>query len=65
MKNYLIFIVFLGIFLIGVPKIADAAADCEYQEIVCANGTIHYAIVCDAYDEITWSDLLCGLVDEE
>ncbi|PKP53373.1 MAG: hypothetical protein CVT92_04325 [Bacteroidetes bacterium HGW-Bacteroidetes-1] len=64
MKNYLIFITFLGLFLIGIPKIADAAEPCTVKKIVCASGVIHYAIICDAYDEITWSDLLCGSVDE-
>ncbi|MDP2236239.1 MAG: hypothetical protein Q8J88_07390 [Bacteroidales bacterium] len=65
MKKYFIYITFLGVFLYGIPKIADAAPDCYVKQIVCANGVIHYAVVCDPYDDITWSDLLCGLVDEE
>lgn len=39
-----------------MPKIADAAEDPCWVDIICDN----YVVICDKFDEITWDEIYCS-----
>lgn len=64
MKKIFIVLAFLGSFFFWAPKVS-AEPDCQTHIIVCDDGSMHYAVVCNIDDLIAWFETLCDEIPDD
>jgi hypothetical protein len=64
MKKIFIALTFLGLFTFSATKVS-AAPDCQTHIIVCDDGSMHYAVVCNHDDLLAWFEILCDETPED